>query len=96
MLETMQENLRDAARHHASPAPAILRAGQPEPDRAEGTYPLPEAQLDRFLFRLLFEQVDADVLDAIISERRRGELPAPTWQMERDQLEALFQIMGKI
>ena len=66
------------------------------PIELEGTYPLPEAQLDRFLFRLLFEQVDADVLDAIISERRRGELPAPTWQMERNQLEALFQIMGKI
>jgi MoxR-like ATPase len=62
----------------------------------EGTYPLPEAQLDRFLFRVMFENVDADVLDQIISGRRRGELPAPTWQMERAQLEMLFATMGKI
>jgi MoxR-like ATPase len=48
------------------------------------------------LFRLLFDNVDTAVLDRIISERRRGELPVPTWQMERDQLETLFQTMGRI
>ncbi|HOB31916.1 MAG TPA: MoxR family ATPase, partial [Verrucomicrobiota bacterium] len=62
----------------------------------EGTYPLPEAQLDRFLFRLLFDNVDTQVLDQIISERRRGELPEPTWQMEREELDRLFEIMGRI
>jgi MoxR-like ATPase len=36
------------------------------------------------------------VLDQIISERRRGELPAPTWQMDRAQLETLFQTMNRI
>jgi len=66
------------------------------PIEFEGTYPLPEAQLDRFLFRLLFESVDAEVLDQIISGRRRGELPTPTWQMERAELEILFQTMGRI
>jgi MoxR-like ATPase len=44
----------------------------------------------------LFDQVDAEVLDQIISERRRGELPAPTWQMELEQLQSLFAIIGKI
>src|ERR1700743_2946046 len=96
MLETMQENsvtLLGTTRN--LPQPFFLLASQ-NPIELEGTYPLPEAQLDRFLFRLLFDSVDADVLSQIISERRRGELPTPTWQMERGQLESLFQTMGKI
>jgi len=96
MLETMQESsVTLLGTTRALPQPFFVLASQ-NPIELEGTYPLPEAQLDRFLFRLLFDNVDAEVLDRIISERRRGELPAPTWQMERQQLEQLFQIMGKI
>ncbi|MEJ0091571.1 MAG: AAA family ATPase [Limisphaerales bacterium] len=96
MLETMQENsVTLLGTTRPLPQPFFVLASQ-NPIELEGTYPLPEAQLDRFLFRLIFEQVDVDVLDAIISGRRRGELPAPEWQMERDQLEMLFQTMGKI
>jgi len=36
------------------------------------------------------------VLDQIFSERRRGELPPPTGQMERAQLQSLFETMGRI
>lgn len=96
MLETMQENsvtLLGATR--ALPQPFFVLASQ-NPIELEGTYPLPEAQLDRFLFRVMFDSVDSEVLNQIISERRRGELPAPTWQMERAQLETLFQTMGNI
>ncbi len=52
--------------------------------------------MDRFLLRHLFDNVDTEVLDQIISGRRRGELPAPTWQMEPAQLDSLFQTMGLI
>ena len=96
MLETMQENsvtLLGTTRE--LPQPFFVLASQ-NPIELEGTYPLPEAQLDRFLFRVMFDSVDADVLNQIISERRRGELPPPTWQMERAQLETLFQTMGRI
>ncbi len=96
LLETMQENsvtLLGTTRQ--LPQPFFVLASQ-NPIELEGTYPLPEAQLDRFLFRLIFEQVDADVLDKIISERRRGELPEATWQMERSELETLFQTMNRI
>lgn len=96
MLETMQENcVTLLGTTRPLPQPFFVLASQ-NPIELEGTYPLPEAQLDRFLFRLLFDNVDADVLDQIISGRRRGELPAPTWQMERSELETLFQIMGRI
>ncbi|HUC84024.1 MAG TPA: MoxR family ATPase [Candidatus Acidoferrales bacterium] len=96
MLETMQENsvtLLGATR--SLPQPFFVLASQ-NPIELEGTYPLPEAQLDRFLFRLLFDSVSAEILERIISERRRGELPAPTWQMDRGELDLLFQTMGRI
>jgi MoxR-like ATPase len=96
MLETMQENsvtLLGTTRE--LPQPFFVLASQ-NPIELEGTYPLPEAQLDRFLFRVMFDNVDVDVLNQIISERRRGELPPPTWQMERADLQTLFQTMGKI
>jgi MoxR-like ATPase len=96
MLETMQENcVTLLGTTRPLPQPFFVLASQ-NPIELEGTYPLPEAQLDRFLFRLLFDNVDADVLDRIISERRRGELPAPTWQMEPAELEILFQTMLRI
>jgi MoxR-like ATPase len=96
LLETMQENsvtLLGTTRQ--LPLPFFVLASQ-NPIELEGTYPLPEAQLDRFLFRLLFDNASTDVLDQIISERRRGELPSPTWQMDRAQLETLFQTMNRI
>jgi MoxR-like ATPase len=96
MLETMQEHsVTLLGTTRPLPQPFFVLASQ-NPIELEGTYPLPEAQLDRFLFRLIFDTVDTAVLEQILSERRRGELPAPTWRMERADLEALFQIMGRI
>jgi MoxR-like ATPase len=96
MLETMQENsVTLLGTTRTLPQPFFVLASQ-NPIELEGTYPLPEAQLDRFLFRLLFDSVNTEVLDQIISERRRGELPEPTWHLERGQLESLFEIMGRI
>jgi MoxR-like ATPase len=96
MLETMQENsVTLLGTTRTLPQPFFVLASQ-NPIELEGTYPLPEAQLDRFLFRLLFDSVNTEVLDQIISERRRGELPTPTWQMERAELNSLFQTMGRI
>lgn len=96
MLEIMQERsvtLLGETRH--VPAPFFVLASQ-NPIELEGTYPLPEAQLDRFLFRLMVGDVDAATLDAIIATRRRGELPAATWHLESAQLDSLFATMARI
>ena len=96
MLETMQERsvtLRGQTRD--LPNPFFVIASQ-NPIEMEGTYPLPEAQLDRFLFRVLFDSVDAEVLQRIITERRQGDLPAPSWQASRDDLTYLFSVMERI
>ena len=96
MLETMQENsVTLLGTTRPLPQPFFVLASQ-NPIELEGTYPLPEAQLDRFLFRVLFDQVGVDVLDQIITERRRGELPTPKWRLARTDLETLFRTMERI
>lgn len=96
LLEAMQERsvtLLGVTR--PLPDPFFVLATQ-NPIELEGTYPLPEAQLDRFLFKLVVEPADADALDRIISTRRRGEPPAPAWSMSAAQLQSVFSAMDRI
>jgi len=96
MLETMQErSVTLLGKTRPLPDPFFVIASQ-NPIELEGTYPLPEAQLDRFLFRLLFDHVDVDVLADIVGGRRRGELPEPTWHLEHEDLNKLFATMDRV
>ena len=53
MLEAMQErSVTSGGKRHALPDPFLVMATQ-NPVEQEGTYPLPEAQLDRFFVKLL-------------------------------------------
>jgi MoxR-like ATPase len=53
LLEAMQERqVTIGGKTHALPSPFFVMATQ-NPIEQEGTYPLPEAQTDRFLFKLL-------------------------------------------
>jgi MoxR-like ATPase len=55
LLEAMQERQVTAGgRRHALPDPFFVLATQ-NPIEQEGTYPLPEAQLDRFLFKVFID-----------------------------------------
>ena len=77
LLEAMQEGSVTLLGHtRPLPQPFFVLASQ-NPIELEGTYPLPEAQLDRFLFKLTVSDVNVDVLTEIIATRRRGEPPAP-------------------
>lgn len=96
LLEAMQERcVTLLGQTRELPEPFFVLASQ-NPIELEGTYPLPEAQLDRFLFKLIVSNVDADVLDEIISTRRRGEPPPPTWSMQPDELRQVFDAMDRI
>src|SRR5947208_8089866 len=93
LLEAMQERsvtLLGATR--PLPDPFFVLATQ-NPIELEGTYPLPEAQLDRFLFKLVVAPASADALDRIISTRRRGEPPVPSWSMSADELRRGFAVI---
>ncbi len=55
LLEAMQEkNVTVGGQMHALPAPFFVLATQ-NPIEQEGTYPLPEAQLDRFMFNIVLD-----------------------------------------
>ena len=77
------------------PSPFFVLASQ-NPIEMEGTYPLPEAQLDRFMFKLNVASVDAEVLNEIITVRRRGIPPLPEWTLSEDDLGTIFAAMDKM
>jgi MoxR-like ATPase len=96
LLEAMQErSVTLLGQTRSLPNPFFVLASQ-NPIELEGTYPLPEAQLDRFLFKLNVTAADVEVMDSIISTRRRGEPPEPSWSIQTSQLSSLFNIMDKI
>jgi len=96
LLEAMQErNVTTFGVTRPLPDPFFVMASQ-NPIELEGTYPLPEAQIDRFLFKLHVSNVDIDVLDQIISTRRRGEPPAPQGRVTADELRGLFATIDRI
>jgi len=96
LLEAMQEHaVTLLGTTRGLPEPFFVLASQ-NPIELEGTYPLPEAQLDRFLFKLVVNTVEVDVLERIISSRRRGEAPLPTWTMSPEDLRVLFNVMDRI
>src|SRR5216683_4568432 len=75
LLEGMQEGSVTVSGHsHPLPAPFFVLATQ-NPIEMEGTYPLPEAQLDRFLFKLRVRYPALDELNAII-DRTTQSRPA--------------------
>jgi MoxR-like ATPase len=60
LLEAMQENSCTVrGNHYRLPAPFFVLATQ-NPIELEGTYPLPEAQLDRFLFNSILGDLNAE------------------------------------
>ncbi|MBM3218794.1 MAG: MoxR family ATPase [Candidatus Rokubacteria bacterium] len=71
LLEAMQESqVTVEGERFALEAPFIVIATQ-NPIELEGTYPLPEAQLDRFLLRVAVGYPDADEEAEILARRRR-------------------------
>jgi MoxR-like ATPase len=71
LLEAMQEGaITVDGTRHPLPAPFCVFATQ-NPIEHEGTYPLPEAQLDRFLFKVRVAYPEADVEARLLSEAHR-------------------------
>tara|TARA_Y100000588_G_C14224258_1_gene912394 strand:- start:295 stop:1338 length:1044 start_codon:yes stop_codon:yes gene_type:complete len=75
LLEAMQEKrVTVAGKHHALPEPFFVLATQ-NPIEQEGTYPLPEAQLDRFMFLIQVEYPSRDEEIRISQETTTGKNP---------------------
>jgi len=68
LLESMQEHQVTAAGHrHPLPQPFFVLATQ-NPIEMEGTYPLPEAQLDRFMFNVYIDYLPEDQEVSVVQQ----------------------------
>ena len=75
LLEAMQERQVSVGREtHRLPDPFFTIATQ-NPVEQEGTYPLPEAQLDRFMFNIKVGYPTAEEEEKILTATTRGEVP---------------------
>jgi MoxR-like ATPase len=74
LLETMQEGtVTVAGVRYVLDKPFFVLATQ-NPIEQEGTYPLPEAQLDRFLFKLVVGYSSREELNTIVERTTRGTM----------------------
>ena len=76
LLEAMAEQQVTVAGASYPLAPPFFVLATLNPIEMEGTYQLPEAQLDRFLFKVLLDYPSAPELERILAETTAAELPA--------------------
>jgi MoxR-like ATPase len=96
LLEAMQERrVTVMGETHPLPDPFFVLATQ-NPIELEGTYPLPEAQLDRFLFKLEVPGNPVAVLERIVKNREIGEPVTIEPVMGREELLALSALSRRI
>ncbi len=96
LLEAMQERrVTVMGESHPLPDPFFVLATQ-NPIELEGTYPLPEAQLDRFLFKLEVTRNSVDVLQRIVLNREIGQEPNVEPVLDRQALIDLSALSRRI
>lgn len=75
VLEAMQEQtVTVGRRRHRLPSPFMVLATQ-NPIEMEGTYPLPEAQIDRFMFKIKLQRPGLAELTEILDRTTGAEIP---------------------
>jgi MoxR-like ATPase len=92
LLEAMQERqvtMGDTS--HRLPEPFLVFATQ-NPIEQEGTYPLPEAQVDRFLLKVRVDYPQADEERQILDRMMSGEIPPVAKALTADALADLVRL----
>src|SRR6185436_9133960 len=96
LLEAMQERtVTSGNTTHELEAPFLVMATQ-NPIEMEGTYPLPEAQLDRFLMKILVTYPSRDELSRIVERTiaRDEETPMPV--LNRDEIQQVRSVCREV
>jgi MoxR-like ATPase len=83
LLEAMEERQVTAEGVGLLLSPDFFVVATQNPRDFEGTFPLPEAQLDRFLFKLRITHASAEVEAEILKQTLAGVLPPKTEQIPR-------------
>jgi MoxR-like ATPase len=96
LLEAMQEHsVTVGGTIHKLKEPFFVMATQ-NPIEQEGTYPLPEAQLDRFFFKLLVNYSGRDEMATILDRTTRGEWPVAEKVMDGREIEQWQQLVREV
>ena len=96
LLEAMQEKqVTISKKSHKTPEPFIVLATQ-NPIEQEGTYQLPEAQIDRFMFKLIIGYPNAKEEIAIINRFCTEELPKLNKAITKNELTEYQKLAGNV
>lgn len=96
LLEAMQERqVSSGGQTHQLPLPFFVLATQ-NPVEMEGTYPLPEAQLDRFFFNVVIDYLPEDEEVEVIRQTTGKGLPEITSIFSSGQLMEIQKIVREI
>ena len=96
MLEAMQERaVTVAGETRPLPRPFMVMATQ-NPIEMEGTYPLPEAQLDRFLAKALVPFPSAEELVTVIERTTGPSVASPTAVCDTDTMQAMVTLTREV
>src|SRR5262245_59089340 len=96
LLEAMQEHsVTVGGTAHRLQEPFFVMATQ-NPIEQEGTYPLPEAQLDRFFFKLLVNYSGREEMATILDRTTRNEWPTPEKVMDGAEVRRWQQLVREV
>ena len=96
LLEAMQEqNVTAAGTKYNLPNPFFVLATQ-NPIEQEGTYPLPEAQLDRFMFNLWLDYPNFDEEIEIIKRTTSSEIPSLNKTIDANKILSLQNLVRRV
>lgn len=96
LLEAMAEKSVTVGGHtYQLPRPFLVMATQ-NPLEMEGTYPLPEAQLDRFFIKLLVKYPTADEMATILNRTTGEDSPVAEAVMDGERILELRQLARQI
>jgi MoxR-like ATPase len=96
LLEAMQEHsITVGGTMHRLKEPFFVMATQ-NPIEQEGTYPLPEAQLDRFFFKLIVNYSGRQEMATILDRTTKGEWPEPQKVMDGEEIRQWQQLIREV
>ena len=96
LLEAMQEHsVTVGGTIHKLQEPFFVMATQ-NPIEQEGTYPLPEAQLDRFFFKLIVNYSGREEMATILDRTTRGEWPTAQKVMDGSEIRQWQQLVREV
>ena len=96
LLEAMQEKQITVARQRYPLKPPFFVMATQNPIEQEGTYPLPEAQLDRFFFKLVVQYSGRAELNEILNRTTAGKDPTVQPVMSGDEILTSQQLVRNV